>query len=397
MKRAGRRVVRVWGGGRPYRRELKGWLNNSQGMSGGYTVVGNLKSFPHSLRAFCSEVKGEEFREDLRTPSPPQADVKKTKRVKLERLPKDVLEKLTERDTVKAGKSLATTLGVLGGAMVFPGLMGYHPLAFLASTLVIASRQHALFVLAHDAAHYTLFPQFWLNDLVGRFCGATTGVSMRTYRVVHRLHHNNLYTDYDPDLPLHGGYPRGKWYLIKKLLKDLSGLTAYKTYAYFFGTPAVNDQTNVAPRPLDDTSPRLKERAREDRLLVLATQVGLATTAVTFGFGFEYFALWVLPLVTTLQPMLRLRAIAEHGAASGDLRSPLTAARTNVGSKWMMWFMFPHHVNYHIEHHIYPSVPHYNLPIVHQEMKKRGLLKGAEVRTFPSETLPLIFADKKPN
>ena len=39
---------------------------------------------------------------------------------------------------------------------------------------------------------------------------------MCTYRVIHRLHHNNLYGELDPDTALHGGYPRGKAYLVEE-------------------------------------------------------------------------------------------------------------------------------------------------------------------------------------
>src|SRR5882762_9983662 len=97
---------------------------------------------------------------------------------------------------------------------------------------------------------------------------------MRTYRVIHRLHHNNLYGELDPDTALHGGYPRGRAYLVKKLLKDLSGLTAWKTYAYFLGgAPALNTATNVAVRPLDDTSQKLRTDANRDRNTVIAVHV----------------------------------------------------------------------------------------------------------------------------
>ena len=91
-----------------------------------------------------------------------------------------------------------------------------------------------------------MFNTRWLNDLIGRFCGIVVGVSMCTYRVVHRLHHNHLYEAQDPDIPLHGGYPRGRVYLLKKLARDLLGCTAWKTYAYFFGAPAINDAVVIA-------------------------------------------------------------------------------------------------------------------------------------------------------
>ena len=50
-------------------------------------------------------------------------------------------------------------------------------------------------------------------------------------------------------------------------------------------------------------------------------------------------------------------------------------------------------MNYHIEHHLYASVPHYNLPELHREMAARGMLEGAEVVSFRA-TLRKIFASR---
>ncbi|CAN0488347.1 unnamed protein product, partial [Phaeothamnion confervicola] len=55
----------------------------------------------------------------------------------------------------------------------------------------------------------------------------------------------------------------------------------------------------------------------------------------------------------------------------------------------------PHKVKYHIEHHLYASVPHYNLPELHREMVKAGMLDDAEVLPFRA-TLGKIFADRRP-
>ena len=76
-----------------------------------------------------------------------------------------------------------------------------------------------------------------------------------------------------------------------------------------------------------------------------------------------------------------------------DFSSPLTAARTNLAPAWLAWLIFPHHVNYHIEHHLYASVPHYNLPALHGELSKNQVLEGAEVVPFPV-TLRKIFAER---
>ena len=68
----------------------------------------------------------------------------------------------------------------------------------LAAMFVIATRQQAFFVLAHDAAHYRLFASRGLNDWVGGLLASAVGISMRSYRVIHRLHHNDLYGQSDP-------------------------------------------------------------------------------------------------------------------------------------------------------------------------------------------------------
>ena len=320
---------------------------------------------------------GEEFRDDTRI-----------RRV----LPPEVLRELTRLDPVRSTFSVLTTLAVIT-ATVAVALTWWEPWTVIPAVVVIATQQHACFVLAHDAAHYRLYRTRWFNDLVGRGVAIVAGVSMCTYRVVHRLHHNHLYEPGDPDIALHGGYPRGRAYLLRKLARDLAGLTAPKTYAYFFGAPAINDETGVASRPLDDTAPRLKRDARQDRWLVVVFHSGAVAAAFAFGVGVEYLVLWVLPAVTVLQAILRLRAVCEHGAVT-DLGSPLSAARTNHAPWWARWLLFPHHVNYHVEHHLYPAIPHYNLPACHRELQIRGILDGAEVRPW-LDTIGLVAADRR--
>jgi fatty acid desaturase len=320
-------------------------------------------------------VKGEEFKDDFR-----------------KALPREVVHELTRRSAWRASLAVLHDFAVIAAAVAFGLYLWPNPLAIVLSVVVIGTRQHALFVIAHDAAHYLLYERRWLNDALGRFCATVQGLSMCTYRVIHRLHHNNLYGELDPDTALHGGYPRGRSYLVKKLLKDLSGLTAWKTYAYFLGgAPALNTATRVAMRPLDDTSEKLRSEAKRDRNAVVAFHVAALVVAAWSGYLVQYLVLWMLPLFTVVQAILRLRAIAEHGATT-DFSSPLTAARTNTGPAWLQWLIFPHHVNYHIEHHLYASVPHYHLPRLHREMEQRGLLVGAEVVPFQA-TLGKVFAE----
>ena len=336
---------------------------------------------------------GEEFRDDLRRPGSRNAEARRM-------LSAAELLPLTRLSTARSLLALGQTLSLIAAALWLA--IATWPSPWLAlSVLVVGICQHGLFILAHESAHYRLFANRLANDIVGRIVGTIGGVSMCTYRVTHRLHHNNLYTDDDPDTAIHGGYPRGKAYLASKLVRDVLGLNAYKTYAYFFGAPAINDDTRRMIRPLDDTSPQLRAAARQDRWIVAAFHVAAPLAALAVG-GWRglamYSVLWLLPLVTVLQPILRLRAIFEHGAVH-DLSSPLTAARSNrTNGSLAGWtartLLFPHHVNYHLEHHLYPAVPHYHLPRLHRVLQDKGALDGAEVRDVGA-TWRTVFAERR--
>ncbi len=341
-----------------------------------------------------SAARGEEFRDDLRTPGALNAQARKA-------LSAQELLPFTQLDDVRSLLAMAQTglLLVVAGALIV-GLWGSPWM--LAGVVLMGIAQHSLFILSHEAAHYRLLSHRGANDVLGRLIGMSSGVSMCTYRVTHRLHHNNLYGSEDPDTAIHGGYPRGRAYLLRKLAQDIVGWNAWKTYAYFFGAPAINEDTQRAIRPLDDTSPQLRKAARQDRYWVVGAHIAMPLLAYALA-GWHglvvYLVVWILPLMTTLQPILRLRAVCEHGAVS-DLSSPLTAARSNrtLGNgpnRVLGAVLFPHHVNYHLEHHLYPAVPHYHLPALHLALQTRGVLDDAEVRDIP-ETLRMIFAPRKP-
>ncbi|HVL74994.1 MAG TPA: fatty acid desaturase family protein [Noviherbaspirillum sp.] len=316
------------------------------------------------------------------------------------RVPPEILARCTRLDPVRSLLSTIDTfgfllvlgvVGVAGGTLVWPAVL---------VVILMPAAQHRLAILSHEATHYRLFKTRALNDFTGWLASALIGISVYGYRVIHRIHHNHLYEKIDPDMPLQAGYPRGRAYLFRKLGKDLLGVTAWKNYAYFFGAPAMNRDTGGRGGkngdPLADTTPALRRQALVDRWRVAAFQLALMGALLWAGWLHYYLVLWVLPLLTLYQAVLRLRAVCEHGAP-GNTATPLTAARTNVELPLLArFYLFPHHVNYHIEHHLYPAVPHYHLPRLHTELKQAGLLQGAEVRAFRS-TLARVFADPPPS
>jgi fatty acid desaturase len=296
------------------------------------------------------------------------------------RLPPETLRALTRLSPVRATLSLVQTFGLaalaLGVAIRFP-----QPLVIVAAWIVVAGQQHGLAILTHQSAHYRLYETRWLNDLCGKLCGIPLGVSMVTYRVIHRIHHNELYTPLDPDLPLMAGYPRGRAYLLRKLGKDLLGVTSLKNYAYFFGLQARGD-----------TSKALQRAALVDRRLVVCANAALFIGLLLAGGLRWYLLLWLLPLLTLLAALLRLRAVLEHGAVP-DTKETVRAARTTLAPFWIRWLVYPHGMNFHIEHHLYPAIPHYRLAAAHRTLAAAGVLDGAEVSESFGESLRRVFAD----
>ncbi|MBA3253519.1 MAG: hypothetical protein H0T67_04565, partial [Burkholderiaceae bacterium] len=101
----------------------------------------------------ATEARGEEFRNDLRGTAASQvpAGAGHVRRL----LPAETLTDLTRLSAWRSTLAIATTLGtialVLGVAWTYFAWWIVVPAVFL-----IGTQQHALFVLAHDSAHYRL-------------------------------------------------------------------------------------------------------------------------------------------------------------------------------------------------------------------------------------------------
>jgi fatty acid desaturase len=60
-----------------------------------------------------------------------------------------------------------------------------------------------------------------------------------------------------------------------------------------------------------------------------------------------------------------------------DPADELRQTRTTIARWWERIFIAPNHVNYHLEHHLLMTVPHYRLPRLHRLLRERGVLADA--------------------
>ena len=240
----------------------------------------------------------------------------------------------------------------------------FNPVVYLLTVAFIGARQHALLILMHDGVHYR-FRDRRLNDWTAEvILGWPNLISARAYRRNHFAHHRYLNTVQDPDWARRQGdmswvFPMGWRRLAMLMIRDLSGLGAI-FYLMLVRT-------------------LLSKDAGVSRGFLVARHGFYAAVVAMFAwFGVLHLLLvyWIVPLFTWLIVIFRVRSIAEHSAIEGRANA-YAQTRSTRASVLEHVFVAPKNVNYHIEHHFYPSVPFYRLPQLHRVLMSKSEFKDS--------------------
>jgi fatty acid desaturase len=254
--------------------------------------------------------------------------------------------------SLREKSSLVGALLVLHAWALIAGSMALfvawpNPFTFLLAVMVIGGRQLGLAILMHDAAHGLLFANRRVNDWVGTWlCASPVFTSLVLYRPYHLKHHRFTQQEEDPDLGLSAAFPITAKSLWRKVVRDLTGQTAFT-------------------------------RRREQFRRGIAVREGLIVNAVLWaalaaaGYWWLYPVLWLLPLATWYQLVSRIRNIAEH-AVVPDNDDPLRNTRTTHANPVIRLLVAPYWVNYHLEHHLFMFVPCWRLPRAHRALLAAG-------------------------
>lgn len=272
-------------------------------------------------------------------------------------------------DVVGALLVLHAWLVVAGAMALF--VVWPNPLTFVAAVMIVGGRQLGLAILMHDAAHGLLFRNRRLNDWAGQWlCGWPVVADMMLYRPYHLQHHRLTQQRDDPDLTLSAPFPITRASLRRKLVRDLTGRTAYERRRL-----QILNALGPADRPWRERLARFWRRLGP----------GVVTNAVLFlvlaaaGYWWLYPVLWLLPLVTWYQLITRVRNIAEHAMVPDD-DDPLRNTRTTYANPLTRLLVAPYRVNYHLEHHLFLFVPCWRLPAAHRMLVGKGLASRMELQ-----------------
>ncbi|MGB1700535.1 MAG: fatty acid desaturase, partial [Nannocystaceae bacterium] len=126
---------------------------------------------------------------------------------------------------------------------------------------------------------------------------------------------------------------------------------------------------------------------------VLVTNLIFAGALWWAGLGWTYL-LWVGAYMSTFSLFLRIRAMAEH-ACTSLVDDPFWHTRTTKANLLARLTVAPHHVNYHLEHHLLMTVPHQSLPRMHALLVERGAIPRARFAQGYAEVLRLVSAGRE--
>ena len=245
------------------------------------------------------------------------------------------------------------------------------PVLIPLAVLVVGTRQLGLFILMHDAAHAGLHSNRKINDWVANwFCSYTLGL----YRSYHLQHHRYVQQSEDPDLVLSAPFPISRASLWRKIIRDLTGQTFIKQR---FG----HIVHRLKKRTAGESAVKLFcQEIAKDRRFLLGNGLVFLLFAIA-GWWWVWVTMWLLPMMTWLPLVSRIRNIAEHALVAQNEADPLRQARTTHANMLERVLIAPYWVNYHCEHHMFTSLPCWSLPKAHRLLQGSGASKGMEIQS----------------
>ena len=279
------------------------------------------------------------------------------------------------RSDAHAWLAVFTTWAIIVFALTLVALWP-NPLTVITALILLGGRQLGLGVLMHECGHGTLFKSKKTNRIVGTWlCAAPVMYRLDEYMANHLSHHAKAGSDADPDLYRYQHYPVSAKSLRRKLLRDISGRTALNFLRFSFARNQIIRSNANGVTSFDWA--QLWQRLHAP----IITNVVLLLILSLLGVGYLY-ALWLIAYFSFYMFFSRIRNLAEHACVSDIFDpDPLRHTRTTLASWWERLTFAPNNVNYHLEHHLLPSVPKYRLAQFHQALKQRGLLDHADIET----------------
>ena len=266
-------------------------------------------------------------------------------------LARERLADLSRLAPARVFRAVAFDYLVIASAIVASELW-WSPGLYLLAVMTIGGRLMGIFSIGlHDGAHRLITRDRTRNDRFARLLLLPSLiVSLTEYREQHFAHHRHVNGATDPDfIDYQNWYAASPWRRAWRLFAALIGL-----------------------RVLIPVARVVLRGAWYERLVAVAVPAILVAGVVFDITAIRLITLyWIVPLITWAMFVNILRAIAEHypsGTSSREADQPVFLTRDVKASWFDSAFVVTRGVNYHLTHHLFPSVPYYHLATLHREI-----------------------------
>lgn len=247
--------------------------------------------------------------------------------------------------------------------MVWAGLSGLVPLWVLIIPLGYTTYAH--YTLVHESIHGNIVRNrslSWVHSAIGWYGSFVLFTPWPLLERTHKHHHSFVNTDKDPDIYVKMSFPR---LLFRNLISWALQIFPVKALQAIFGEQPLS-RGYIAADPIMTRSERIQYHVAN------WVWVGAMWALVIAGFGWEVMALYYLPLLIALNLLVILFQWLPHHPFKETGRY---SATRNTGRAWLnLPFLWQ---NWHLMHHLWPSVPFYNYQRLYTRIRPVLEAKGA--------------------
>jgi fatty acid desaturase len=222
----------------------------------------------------------------------------------------------------------------------------------------------SMFACEHETVHHTAFKSRILNRVVAFLAGVAHVYPSSLFKELHFTHHRYTHIPgKDPEISL--GNKPGPAVLMNlpMYLSWISGipLLSFKVVMTLAGALGMPEPIRKSLFPF--INPKARRVVFFECLFISLIYASIIVLAIKIDFGF--WGILVGQIVGHC--FLTCFVTAEHNGLphEGNIMDKTRSTQTNLFVKLMMWNM-----PYHAEHHAYPAVPFFSLPLLHNELKE---------------------------